>query len=506
MVAMIQLKNFTFNYGKTETPALNRVNINIQAGDFVLVCGGTGSGKSTLLKAIVGLAPHFTGGTVAGQRFLADNDVTNAMPHETAEQIGYVNQQPEGSFVAETVMEELAFTLEQLGVPVPEMLQRIEKAIIATGLNDLRDRRLTELSGGQQQRVAIAAALSAGQKVLVLDEPTSALDPEAAHELLEFIHNLCRREQLTAIVAEHRIERLIDLVDQVLVVSNDGTVAQGKPAEQLARFTFVPPLIKLGQMQGWDPLALSIAEAREMISTPVHFRKIVYPHVQPQNIQLTKLSVKYGDLIALDDIDFGAASGEVVAIMGENGSGKTSLLWKLRNEIANTAMVPQQAADLLFLNSLSQEFADSDEVAGVAQNRTATLFEEFVGRIDGSSHPRDLSSGQQLALVLAIQLAKDSQTVLLDEPTRGLDYSAKQQVAEAIRQLATKGKTVVFASHDVEFVALTADRVVQLHKGKVLSDLPVSQALSHKGKLPTQVSQIFEIDGLIALEQLVLDA
>ncbi len=503
---MIHLQNFSFNSGSTETPALNRVNLNIEAGQFVLVCGGTGSGKSTLLKAIVGLAPHFTGGTVSGQRILHGNDVTNAMPHVTAEQIGFVNQQPEGSFVAETVIEELAFTLEQLGVPVDEMLERIEKAIAATGLTELRHRRVTELSGGQQQRVAIAAALSAGQQVLVLDEPTSALDPSAAHELLEFIHDLCRREGLTAIVAEHRIERLIDLVDQVLVVGNDGTVAQGKPAEQLSRFAFVPPIIKLGQLQGWDPLALSITEARARITKPTHFKEIIHPDEQSQSIGLKHLSVKYGDLVALDDVDFAATSGEVVAIMGENGSGKTSLLWKLRNELSNTAMVPQQASDLLFLNSLSQEFADSDEVARVAETSTSKLFEEFVGRLDAETHPRDLSSGQQLALVLAIQLAKSSQIVLLDEPTRGLDYSAKQQVAEVIRQLAAQGKTVVFASHDVEFVAVSANRVVQLQQGKVLSNKAVAQALNHSGKLATQVAQIFQTDGLITLEQLALDA
>ncbi len=503
---MIQLKNFSFSYGKSESPSLSRVNISIDSGRFVLVCGGTGSGKSTLLKALVGLAPHFTGGFVSGQRLVNYQDVTAMLPHNTAEQIGYVNQQPEGSFVAETVLEELAFTLEQLGVPVSEMQVRVDRALLATGLTELKDRRLTELSGGQQQRVAIAAALSAGQKILVLDEPTSALDPQAAHELLEFIHDLCRSESLTAVVAEHRIERLIDLVDEVIVVSSDGTVAQGEPGEQLARFEFVPPLLKLGQLKKWDPLALSVAEARNRISKPTNFKHLVEKTNQTKAFELNNLSVKYGNTVAVDDISLTASRGEVVAVMGQNGSGKTSLLWKLREEIANTAMVPQQAADLLFLSTISQEFADSDEVAGVEKNTTASIFQELVGRIDTSMHPRDLSSGQQLALVLAIQLAKNSSTLLLDEPTRGLDYSAKQQVADVIRQLANSGKTVVFASHDVEFVALTADRVVQLKQGKVLSDLPVAKALSHTGPLATQLAQVFETDGLIALEQLVFDA
>ena len=503
---MIQLKNFSFSYGQSETPNLNRVNLKLQAGQFVLVCGATGSGKSTLLKAMVGLAPHFTGGRVSGQRLINGVEHTGSMPHETAELIGYVNQQPEGSFVAETVFEELAFTLEQLGVPVPEMVQRIDAAISATGLTELRDRKLTELSGGQQQRVAIAAALSAGQKILILDEPTSALDPQTAHELLEFIHALCRKENLTAIVAEHRIERLIDLVDSVIVVSNDGTVDHGSPAQQLARFEFVPPLIKLGQAMSWQPIPLSIREARKLTASKIDFKKLVHPKFSGVSIDTKNLSVRYGATVALDEVSFNAGAGEVVAIMGENGSGKTSMLWKLRDVLSDTAMVPQHASDLLFLNSLSQEFSDSDEVAKVSATATARLFEEFAGRIDSATHPRDLSSGQQLALVLAMQLVKPSKVVLLDEPTRGLDYSAKQHVAGVIQQLAAQGKTVVFASHDVEFVALTANRVVELTAGRVSSDLPVERALSHRGSLATQIAQVFETDGLIALEQVVTNA
>jgi energy-coupling factor transport system ATP-binding protein len=503
---MIQLKNFSFNYGKAETPNLNRVNITIEPGQFVLVCGGTGSGKSTLLKALVGLAPHFTGGKVSGQRLVNGLERTGSLPHETAELIGFVNQQPEGSFVAETVIEELAFTLEQLGVPVTQMHERIDAALKATELDWLRNRRVTELSGGQQQRVAIAAALSAGQKILILDEPTSALDPKTAHELLEFIHDLCRKENLTAIVAEHRIERLIDLVDSVIVVSRDGSIEQGAPDVLLERFEFVPPLIKLGQVNQWKPLPLSIDEARKKIKNPVQFKKLKNSVLPEVSFQLANLSVSYGTVNALDNVQFRANRGEVVAVMGENGSGKTSLLWKLSELLPESAMVPQQASDLLFLNSLSQEFADSDEVAGAAENSTAKLFEGFAGRIDASIHPRDLSSGQQLALVLALQLVKPAGVVLLDEPTRGLDYSAKQQVSKVIHRLAQSGKTVVFASHDVEFVALTANRVVQLSEGKVNSDLPVDQALAHTGLLATQVAQIFQTEGLITLEQVIVDA
>ena len=507
---MISLKNFTFSYAAADEARLNRVNLEISSGEFVLVCGATGSGKSTLLRALVGLVPHFTGGQASGSRLVNGQDFSNSMPHETAHLIGYVNQQPEGAFVADTVLEELAFALEQLGVPREEMLRRVERAMVATGLSELRDRKLIELSGGQQQRVAIAAALSAGQKILILDEPTSALDPASAHELLEFIHELCRAEKLTAIIAEHRIERLVDLVDSVVVVNNDGTISHGSPAEKLARFSFVPPLIELAQKLKWQPIELSIESAKkrfaaEKLSSP---RKISHLELGKPMLEAKDVVVNYGELRAVDGVSLSAHQGEVIAVMGENGSGKTSLLWALHGldpRLETVAMVPQQAADLLFLNSLSEELRDSDEVAQAPMAATAALLEQFSGRLDPAIHPRDLSSGQQLSLVLAMQLVKNAPLVLLDEPTRGLDYATKKQVAQVLRNLAAEGKAIVFASHDVEFVAQAADRVIQLEAGKVIADEPVEVALGNRpgNRLASQIAQITGIDGVIALQQVI---
>ena len=507
---MISLKNFTFGYGASDEPRLNRVNLEISAGEFVLVCGATGSGKSTLLRALVGLVPHFTGGVASGKRTIDGQDFSTAMPHETAHLIGYVNQQPEGAFVADTVLEELAFALEQLGVPRDQMIERVDAALAATGLTELRNRKLNELSGGQQQRVAIAAALSAGQKILILDEPTSALDPASAHDLLEFIHVLCRTQNLTAIIAEHRIERLIDLVDSVIVVSNDATVTQGRPTDQLAKFSFVPPLIELAQRLDWQPIELNIENASKRFTDEYKKqpRKIAHLDLGQVLLRAENVVVDYANLRAVDNISIEARAGEVIAIMGENGSGKTSLLWALQGQnpsLDEIAMVPQQASDLLFLNSLSEELRDSDEVAGAKPTSTASLLEQFTSRLDPAIHPRDLSSGQQLALVLAMQLVKNAPVVLLDEPTRGLDYATKKQVAQVIRGLAAAGKAIIFASHDVEFIAQTADRVVQLEAGQVTADEPVEQALawSATNALASQIAQITKLPGVIALQQVI---
>jgi energy-coupling factor transport system ATP-binding protein len=529
---MISLKNFTFSYKNSDEPKLSRANVSVEAGQFVLVCGATGSGKSTLLKALVGLVPHFTGGVASGSRSVDGVDFSRSMPHESAHLIGFVNQQPEGAFVADTVLEELAFALEQLAISRDEMVARVNAALEATGLSELRDRKLIELSGGQQQRVAIAAALSAGQKILILDEPTSALDPVAANELLEFIWNLCRTQGITAIIAEHRIERLIGLVDSVIVVNSDGTVSQGEPAAQLANFKFVPPLIEMARVLSWPNFLLSVEDAAERFaqSHAKPAKRIAHLELGDEIVVAHDVSVEYGSLKAVDGISFSARQGEIIAITGENGSGKTSLLWALQGSgnrssgaisiaaedpaklSANTrlsvvAMVPQQAADLLFLPSLGEELTESDQVADAKPSSTSQLFEQFSGRIDPAMHPRDLSSGQQLSLVLAMQLAKDASVVLLDEPTRGLDYATKRQVAQVLRDLAAKGKCVIFASHDVEFIAQSSDRVIQLERGRLVADDLVEQALEYRegNALASQVAVITKLSGVIALQQLVTD-
>ena len=531
---MISLKNFTFGYVADE-PKLNRVNLEIAAGEFVLVCGATGSGKSTLLRAIVGLVPHFTGGNASGSRQIDGIDFSTSMPHESAHLIGYVNQQPEGAFVADTVIEELAFVLEQLAVERTEMVRRVDEALAATGLSELRDRKLSELSGGQQQRVAIAAALSAGQKILVLDEPTSALDPRAARDLLEFIHGLCHSQGLTAVIAEHRIERLVELVDSVVIVNSDGSVSQGDASQQLSNFKFVPPLIELSQKLNWQPVALSISDASQKFeqSPKAAPKKLAHLILGDELISANNLIVDYSKVRAVNNISFSARAGEVIAIAGENGSGKTSLLWALQGtqkltsgsvlisgglagaenpatlspteRLAKIAMVPQQAADLLFLPTLSEELAQADQIAEAAETTTASLFEQFGSRLDPVIHPRDLSSGQQLSLVLAMQLVKGAPVVLLDEPTRGLDYATKKQVARVLRGLAEKGKGIIFASHDVEFIAQAADRVVQLSSGEIFSDEPVEVALSNRPNNPlvSQTAQITNLEGVIAVEQVV---
>lgn len=530
---MITLKDLSFSYLKpngepvTETPQLNRVNLEIAKGEFVLVCGPTGSGKSTLLKALNGLAPSFTGGLLTGEIYIDGENLTEKEPHDFAHLVGYVNQQPEGFFVTDTVIDEIVYGSEQLGIPVKDIATRIKPIVAVLKIEHLLERPLSSLSGGEQQRVAIASALVAGQKVLLLDEPTSALDLAGAAEVLKVLKNLVKDFGITILLAEHRISRVIAEVDSVLVVHGDGSVTKGEPAKQFNDDRFAPPIIQLGVRLGWDPLAISANKAAELWKAKNHtFEAKEVSTADEAIVSAKNLSVNYGNLTAVAPTDLDFFGNQITAIMGENGSGKTSLCWAIQGlgnrssgsvllngsdtaELAKAtrldqvAMIPQRAADLLFLHSLGEELHESDVFAEVAEGTTAALFQKLAGRIDPSIHPRDLSAGQQLAAVLSIQLAKQAKVLILDEPTRGLDYSAKRALAKQLQQLKSPDRAILLATHDIEFIAEVSDRVIRLESGKVVSDTSPLTELAWPSPFASQIAQITRTPGLISIGQVI---
>ena len=523
---MIKLTDVSFGYASAEELVFRRANLQISSGELVLVCGPTGSGKSTFLKIFNGLAPHFTAGTLAGRIEIDGLDVTGQQPHELAGLVGYVNQQPEGSFVADTVEDEIAYSLEQLGFEPIQMRERVLKYASLLGVEKLLRQNLTTLSGGQQQRVAIASALAAGQKVLVLDEPTSALDPMAADEIVHLLKHLAHEQGITVLLAEHRLERVISKADSVIVVNGDSSVNKFLPREAFKEYRLVPPIVELSQKLGWQPAALDPAEARGRNIKPDQWVALTEPRIGQTLLTAEGIVVEYGVTKAVQNVSLEARAGETVVIMGENGSGKSSLIWALqglgvrqsgkvttilgetktmsdKNRLECVAMVPQKAADLLFLNSLAEELAESDRVAEVVPMTTAAIFAKFAGRLDPNVHPRDMSAGQQLALVLALQLVKDAPIVLLDEPTRGLDYAAKQELAKVIERLQNENKTVILASHDIEFVAQIATRIIVLADGRIVQSGKPEDVLAYGSTLSTQVSTALKTAGLISVSQVI---
>ena len=518
---MITFDRVTLTYADAPAPVLRDVTLTVDEGELCLVVGRTGSGKSSLLGAINGLVPHFTGGTLAGTVTVDGRSTAQHPPRDFADVVGVVGQDPVAGFVTDTVEEELAYGMEQLAVPPDVMRKRVEETLDLLGLAELRHRALHELSGGQQQRVAIGSVLTAHPRVLVLDEPTSALDPTAAEEVLAAITRLVHDLGVTVVLAEHRLERVVQYADRVVHVPGDGSVTDGLPVEVFRTSVVAPPVVELGRLAGWTPLPLSVRDARRragplrdaIAGRPVPPSRALPGTAPTTSLRARGVTVRYGDVLAVRDVDLDLHAGRVTALMGRNGSGKSSLLWALQGSgprqrgtvdvggrdpkalpasEARTlvGLVPQTPADLLYLGSVQAELQQADRESGPSSTTARELLDRLAPGIPDDLHPRDLSEGQRLSLVLAVQLRATPDVVLLDEPTRGLDYPAKQALTGIVDGLVAEGRTVVISTHDVEFVASAADRVVVLAEGEIVADGPTTDVIVASPAFAPQVAKI----------------
>jgi energy-coupling factor transport system ATP-binding protein len=526
---VIGFEAVTVTYEAAPAPVLRDFSLTVEEGELCLVAGRTGVGKSTVLGAINGLVPHFTGGRLAGRVTVAGLDTRTAPPRELAHVVGVVGQDPLSGFVTDTVEDELAYTMEQLAVPPAAMRKRVEETLDLLGVAELRRRPLRTLSGGQQQRVAIGAALTAHPAVLVLDEPTSALDPTAAEDVLAAITRLVHDLGTTVVLAEHRLERVVQYTDRLVLLTGSGTAVSGAPADVLVDSPVAPPVVELGRLAGWAPLPLSVRDARRRAAPLRSALEGAVPPVPPDPAGMPVLTardvvVRYGVVLAVREVDLDLPAGEVMALMGRNGSGKSSLLWALQGTGArqsgsvsvggvdpaqvpphqargHVGLVPQTPSDLLYLDTVGAECAQADAESEAVPGHCRALLDQLVPGIPDDHHPRDLSEGQRLALVLAIQLAAAPAVVLLDEPTRGLDYPGKARLRELVRALAADGRAVVLATHDVEFAAAAADRVMVMAEGEVIADGRTAEVLVASPAFAPQVAKVLAPQPWLTVDQ-----
>ena len=500
---MIKFQNVSLIYPTAERTILDKLNFEIGEGEFVLLIGETGIGKSSVLRLINGLVPHHTGGILAGSVEVGGISTRTVRPGQLAELIGIVGQNPINGFVTDIVEDELAFSMEALNLPEETMRKRIEEVIDLLSLNQIRNRKIATLSGGEQQRVAIAAAMVLHPKILVLDEPTSALDPVAAEEVLAILQRLVHDLGITVIIAEHRLERVIGYVDSVIEISANGQTRIGKPEEILKDSKIAPPIVKLARALKLPQISLSVRDLRKNTEAIRNNGKEleVTPEVYGRHlIETENLSVAYENNIALQPINLKIKAGEIIALMGRNGAGKSSLIKALLNvasykgNINNFAKrigyIPQDANDLLYHQSVTAECEQTDRDNGLKSGTTASLLEELAPTVKLNSQPRDLSEGQRLALVLAIVLAPKPDLLVLDEPTRGLDYESKSLLIRLLTESATNGAAVFIATHDVELVAELASRIIILAEGELVADGNALDVLLASPSFAPQVTKV----------------
>ena len=517
---MIKFSNVSLIYPNSTKTVIENLTLEISEGELVLVIGATGSGKTSLLRLINGLVPHHTGGILAGDISVNGLSTREVKPGGLAHLIGIVGQNPINGFVADTVEEELAFSMEALNLAPETMRKRVEEVLDLLSLAPLRSRTIATLSGGEQQRVAIASALVLHPKVLVLDEPTSALDPIAAEEVLSILHRLVHDLSLTVVIAEHKLERVIGFADRILLIYGDGGSVIGTPEEIMKISSIAPPIVHLARALGLEEVGLSVREMRRMTenmraNTPLSFSSASKnPESALPVIEIKKLSMVHGTRIALNEVSATIFDNEIVAVMGRNGAGKSSLLRsiagvsdgatgyvhvhsinskdlhsKVRRE--TIGYIPQEPSDLLYAQSVAQECAQADRDNEIAPGATYLLLTQLVPGIALDSHPRDLSEGQRLGLALSVVLSANPKILILDEPTRGLDYEAKKSLTRILLEFAAVfNRTVVLATHDVELVAELATRVIFLADGDIVADGATIDVLLSSPAFAPQVSKV----------------
>ncbi|WP_330330188.1 ATP-binding cassette domain-containing protein [Streptomyces sp. NBC_00536] len=659
---MIRFEQVSVTYDGRREPSLRNADFTVPEGELTLLVGPSGVGKSTLLGAVSGLVPHFTGGTLRGRVTVAGRDTRTHKPRELADVVGTVGQDPLAHFVTDVVEDELAYGMESLGLAPAVMRRRVEETLDLLGLNELRDRPITTLSGGQQQRVAIGSVLTTHPKVLVLDEPTSALDPAAAEEVLAVLQRLVHDLGTTVLMAEHRLERVIQYADQVLLLPAPGAPALlGPPSAMMTISPVHPPVVALGRLANWSPLPLSIRDARRQ-SAPLRtrlsahsaqpnpappafeappeataatlpdspsaagtasggpsnagqaeFAPLAQPHPAPPThsaqpnpaspthsaqpnpappafealpeataatlpdspsaagtasggpsnagqagfappaieakdrargqrlrrvfrraagaeeatgtgtgvgtraaeapVTAAHLAVRRARTEVLHDITLTLAPGETVALMGRNGAGKSTLLSTLvgtvepasghlrvggkaphrtppAEMVRRVGLVPQEPRDLLYADTVGAECAAADADAGAAPGTCRALVSALLPDVPDDTHPRDLSEGQRLALALSLVLTGGPALLLLDEPTRGLDYAAKARLIGILRDLAARGHAILLATHDVELAAELAHRVVILAGGEIVADGPTAEVVVSSPAFAPQVAKV----------------
>lgn len=529
---MITFEGVTYAYPETQTPVLDDLHLEIREGDFVLVVGPSGSGKSTLLRCLNGLVPHFYGGEIGGAIRVAGRDPIRSQPRQMSSAVGFVFQDPESQFVMDTVENELAFGMENHNLPQTLMRKRVEEVLDQLNIVDLRDRRISTLSGGEKQRVAIASVLTLQPQILVLDEPTSQLDPQAAEEVLTALRRLNLDLGLTIVLSEHRLERVVQYADRMVYLPAAGEAPiQGVPEEVLRRTDLVPPLVALGKALGWSPLPFTIKEARRKardlaLEPPPAMDKEAAASDGPLDVVVRDLWFAYDGQMVLRGLDLEIRRGECVAIMGRNGSGKTTLLKHLVGmlepergsvrvrdmDTAHTPLeeiirvvgyVPQNPDALLFAETVEEEVAFTRRNHDLPLQGSRELLRKLGLAEVARRYPRDLSVGERQRVALASILAAEPDIILLDEPTRGLDYAQKEALGDYLRRERAAGHTVLLSTHDVELVASAVDRVLILGEGEVIVDGGTREVMSQSMVFSPQINKLLRDARYLTVEDVL---
>lgn len=518
-MTLLELDRVTYTYAGASAPSLRDVSLRIDEGELVVLAGRSAGGKSTMLRAAAGLVPHFHGGEFGGTVRVGGLDTREHGPADVSAVAGSLFQDPESQVVLTTVRAELAFPLENRGHGPAAVARGVEEAALALGIAHLLDRATTELSGGELQRVALGAALAGRPKLVLLDEPTSQLDPVAGDELIWLLRRLNEEWGTTIVLAEHRLERCLPAADRVVVMA-DGAIACDAPPREFLAWAggaapeLQTPAARMFGLAGLTPPPSGVKEARAQLrargialdGAATAADDLSAPR-RPARRDRRAAALSFdgvwherrGGATVLRGVDLAIAPGERVALMGRNGAGKSTLLRHAAGLMAPTRGKVRTGGRVALLLQDPNDYFLHERVGDEAslEALSAVGLEQVTHR-----HPRDLSGGQRQRLALAIVLdAPEPAAVIgLDEPTRGMDRAAKAALTERLAAFAARGAAIVVATHDPEFAAEVADRVVLLADGRPIADGPAAAVLAGGWYFATETARVTGGRALLAAE------
>ena len=538
---IIEVKDLSYRYPNSDNPALDKINLSIEKGEFILLTGPSGCGKTTFSRCLNGLIPKFYNGEMTGSVTVNGMDTMDHPTYDLAKSVGLIFQNPDNQIFALTLEKDIAFGLENQGIPREEMMKEIEWATKVTGIDHLRQRATHELSGGQKQRLTIASVLAMHPDVIVMDEPTAFLDPVGAEQIFAVLDMLNKELGMTIILVEHRMDLAVKYVDRIIVF-NEGRIADDGPTTEV--FTKdatrligvgIPRVIQLSRLlrknglkiDGTPLSALDLfksiepylpAKRKPSAAPGLDLDDFVseYNHVPVLEVKNVEFTYS-GGVTALNGVDLTINKGEYVAIMGENGAGKTTLVkhfngllrpnsgtvtvngkeskeYTIAQLSQNVGLVFQNPDDQLFEETVEKEIGFALRNFGYSEDVVNKRVDWALNLLDLAEYreksPFNLSGGERKRVALASVLAWDPEILVLDEPTVGQDEGQKEKLRHFLTQLRTQGKTVVIVTHDVEFVAESGPRIVLMADGKIVADGSAKTIMNQRDALSmTNVAQ-----------------
>ncbi|MBQ2929824.1 MAG: energy-coupling factor ABC transporter ATP-binding protein [Clostridia bacterium] len=528
-MALLAVKDLTFTYPKCTKPAIEGVNLTVEKGEFLAVCGPTGCGKSTLLRLMKReLAPL---GELSGEITVDGIPQSALSERDAACRIGYVMQKPEHQIVTDKVWHELAFGLENMGLPQPVIARKVAEMAAYFGIEDWFDKDVSTLSGGQKQLLNLAAVMVMQPELLILDEPTAQLDPIAASEFIATVRKINRELGLTVILTEHRLEEVIPVCDRLLVLRAGRVLDCDAPRTVVGRLAddpdllcFMPAAARLfHRVNATGDCPLDVREGRAFIEARGGIGSLqdeapLDDSAAPA-LEFRDVYFRYGrnSPDVLSGMNFTLREGEICCILGGNGSGKSTTLsvaaalnkaysgevrvfGKKLREYRNQALyrncltlLPQDVQSVFLCSTVREELAECGASADLLPIDFAPLMDK---------HPYDLSGGEQQLVALAKVLATQPRLLLLDEPTKGVDAAAKSRLIGVLKALKAQGMTLVIVTHDVEFAAECADRCCFVFRGQIVSEGRPRAFFRQNNFYTTAVSRMTRglIDGAVTVQ------